>query len=153
MDGERLECESTYYEKEMRTQLVIPEKSAMSQKQKMNIMSNKLVRRMSNICVDKNLEEEKMKVIDHYTNQLKNSGYERRTCREIVVSGILGWTRKIRRRKEEGRDFYRGARSTLKLRMRKKLLDPTNWFMRKETEENNTENKNNMNTTKNNKNE
>ena len=133
----------------MRTQLLIPEMSAMAQKQKMSILSNELVRRMSNIYVEKNSEEEKIRVTDHFTNQLKNSGYDRRTSREIVVSGILGWTRKVRRRKEEGKDFYRGARSTLRQRMRKKLLDPTTWFLRKETEEDkndkNTENK--INTT------
>ena len=54
--------------------------------------------------------------------------------REIVVSGILGWMRKIRRRKEEGKDFYRGAKSTLRLRMKKKLLDPTTWYKSKVSE-------------------
>ena len=130
-----LSINHTYYEKEMRTQLLIPEKSAMAQKQKMSILSNELVRRLSNICIDKAEAGEKRKVADHFTSQLKNSGYGRRMSREIVVAGILGWLRKIRRRKEEGRGFYRGAKSTLGLRMKKKLLDPTTWFRNKITEE------------------
>ena len=49
----------------MRTQLLIPEKSAMAQKQKMSILSNELVRRLSNICIDKAETDEKKKVADH----------------------------------------------------------------------------------------
>ena len=71
---------------------------------------------MSNICIEKAEKDEKKKVADHFTSQLKNSGYGRKMSREIVVAGILGWLRKIRRRKEEGRGFYRG----LKVRSQRK---------------------------------
>ena len=46
--------------------------------------------------------------------------------REVVIAGHVGWKR--RRRLEQGIDFYRGASSTLKTRMRKKLLDKVNWY-------------------------
>ena len=68
----------TYFEKDMRTQLLIPERSAMSQKQKMSILSNELVRRMSNICIEKVGLEEKKMVVDQFRGQLKNSGYDRK---------------------------------------------------------------------------
>ena len=61
---------------------------------------------MSNICIEKADPEEKIKVADHFTNQLKNSGYGRKMSRDIVVAGLLGWMRKIRRIKErENKDI------------------------------------------------
>ena len=44
----------TYYEKEMKNQLTVMQKSAMSENQKMAILSNELVRRISNIHRDVN---------------------------------------------------------------------------------------------------
>ena len=55
--------------------------------------------------------------------------------REIVVSGTTGWKRKIRRRQEDGLDFYRSAKSTLATRCRKKLLEKANWFKAKRKRE------------------
>ena len=74
------------------------------------------------------------RIIDHYTSQLKGSGYDRRRSREIVVSGVPGWIRKRKRREEQGLSFYRSAASTLNTRNRKKLLDPVTWLRPKEKE-------------------
>ena len=122
----------TYFEKSMRSQLMIPANSAMSEKQKMNILSNDLIRRLSNLKIEKAEVGEEQRIIDHYTTQLKTSGYDRRKAREIVVSGVLGWIRKRRRREEQGVRFYRSAASTLSGRIRRKILDPVNWFRPKD---------------------
>ena len=55
----------TYYEKAMKNQLTVMQKSAMSENQKMAILSNELVRRISNIHRDV-LEEELEGVTEHY---------------------------------------------------------------------------------------
>ena len=64
----------SYFEKAMRSQLIMMKRSAQGEQQKMDILSNELVRRMSNIC-DKVENQEKVDVIDHYSKQLKNAGY------------------------------------------------------------------------------
>ena len=64
----------TYYEKDMRSQLVIPERSAMATRQKYNILSNDLVRRLSNINMERVQEDEKIGVVEHFITQLKTSG-------------------------------------------------------------------------------
>ena len=120
----------TYFEKDMRSQLLIPERSAMSERQKINILSNDVIRRLSNMNVEKEEEGERIRIVDHFTSQLKKSGYSRGKSREIVVAGVKGWIRK--RKEEEGKSFYRGAQSTLRMRMRRKLLDPVNWYKSKE---------------------
>ena len=62
---------------------------------------------------------------------MKSSGYNRKTSREIVFSGTLGWKRKIKRREQEGTELYRSARSTLAGRCRKKLLEKVTWYKTK----------------------
>ena len=99
----------TYFEK------AIPEKTAMSENKKMAILSNDLVRRLSVIFWKKEEDSEKVKVVEHFMMQLKASGYGRRRTRDIVISGVLVWIRKRKRREECGQDFYRGAESTLKI--------------------------------------
>ena len=56
----------TYFEKDMRSQLVVPEKTAMSTKQKINILSNDLVRRLSNIYIERAEEGEVERIITRF---------------------------------------------------------------------------------------
>ena len=43
----------TYFEKEMRNQMLIPERSAISSKQKISILSNEAIRRLTNVNIKK----------------------------------------------------------------------------------------------------
>ena len=129
---EDMEINHTFYEKPMKTQLMIPRRSAMAEKVKISVASNDLNRRLSNINIERMPETEKLEVVDKFTHQLKNSGYSRQECKEIVMSGIRSWLRRHARREKEGRGFYRGAASTLQGRMRKKLMDKTTWFRPRE---------------------
>ena len=58
----------------MRSQLIMMKRSAQGEQQKMDILSNEMVRRLSNVC-DQVADSEKVGIIDHYTKQLKNLGY------------------------------------------------------------------------------
>ena len=120
----------TYFEKKMRTPYIIMKKSAMSENQRMSILSNELVRRLSNIHPELR-KTETLGITEHYTAQLKKSGYERRQVRDVLLSGLVGWTRKIERRQKDGIEFYREAQSTLGTRTRKKLMEKSTWFKRK----------------------
>ena len=64
----------TYFEKEMKSQMMIPEKSAMPETQRMNILSNDLVRRVSNVKLEQAEEGKVLRIVDQYTGQLKTSG-------------------------------------------------------------------------------
>ena len=79
------ELSHSYFEKSMKTQIMLEKDSAMANRQKYTIQSNELTRRLYNI--DENLEtkkEEIEQVIEAYTRQLKNSGWERKDAREMV---------------------------------------------------------------------
>ena len=100
----------------------------MSDNQKYSILSNDLVRRLSNINRDKITLEEMLSVIERFIQMLVTSGYDRKQSREVVVSGLRGWKSKIRRREENKQEFYRSAVSTLAGRYKKKLTARTSWF-------------------------
>ena len=91
----------SYYEKPMKTQYTVLQRSAMSEHQRMVILSNELVRRLSTIQLHRDVLDEEMEgVIEKYVSQLKTSGYMRKKAREAVVCGVLGWRRKLERREE-----------------------------------------------------
>ena len=121
----------SYFQKLMKTPLVLMQKSAMGDRQRYSILSNELNRRLSNTNNELVDKTEQHNIIEKFIQQLKSSGYERKASREIVISGILGWKRKIARRKKEGTNFYRSAKSTLAKRCRKKLTEKSTWFKRK----------------------
>ena len=69
---------------------------------------------------------------------MKSSEYNQKYTREMTISGIKGWRKKIKIRETENRGFYRSAKSTLKNRVQKKLLERETWYKegkRKEDEE------------------
>ena len=44
------------------------------------------------------------------------------------MSGLTGFERKLRKRKEENNSFYRSAAMSIKPRLRKKLTAKTSWY-------------------------
>ena len=80
----------------MKNQMTVMQRSAMSKHQRMAILSNKLVRRLSNIHREVG-EAEMIGVIEQYVKQLKTSGYGRKQTREIVVCGVEKKARKERK--------------------------------------------------------
>ena len=114
----------SYFEKTMKNQCTIMQRTAMSEHQKMSILSNELVRRLSNIHREV-VSEEMESVVEHYVSQLKNSGYNRKQSREVVICGIVGWRRKMERRAKAGKNQYLEAKETLEQRTKDKLLEKT----------------------------
>ena len=120
----------TFYEKEMRNQILVMRNSSMAERQKMDIMSNEVIRRLSNVG-ETNGQLERDQIIDHFTQQLVNSGFERKQIYEIISSGLKGYENKIERRMRNKENFYRRGTETLEERTRKKLTEKTNWFKKK----------------------
>ena len=121
----------TYFEKAMKNQILLMKRSAMATRQKYTILSNELTRRLSNCHIEGTTIQEKVRVVEDFTRQLKNSGFSRSESREMVISGIKGWLRKQARRRREGQPFYRSARSTLAGRTKKKLTEKATWYKQK----------------------
>ena len=117
----------------MKTPFVVMKDSAMGQSQKISILSNDLLRRLSN-CSETVEMSEKVQIIDDYTETLSVSGYSKREIKEIIESGLTGFVRKVERLRKAGIPFHRPASMTLQGRIRKKLLEKTNWYKSKPKE-------------------
>ena len=64
----------SYFEKKMRSQILTMKRSSQSEQQKLSIRVNELNRRF---VLDHQIKlEEKIEIVNHYTQQLKNSGYQ-----------------------------------------------------------------------------
>ena len=117
----------SYYEKEMRSQILTEKRSSQSENQKFAILTNEMNRRMQMMDEDVGLEEQIEKV-DHFTQQLVNSGYKWGQIREIIVSSLKGSLKKELRRKEKEEMRYRTSEQTLEARIRKRLIENTQWY-------------------------
>jgi hypothetical protein len=111
----------------MKSQFTVMQRSAMSEHQRMAILSNELVRRLSKMHRDVGGEEIKG-IIETFVSQLKTSGYGRKQTREIVICGVVGWRRKLERNEKYGVGQYQEAKDTLEKRTEAKLLEKTSWF-------------------------
>ena len=130
----------TYYQKGMKTPYVVMERTAMGSKQKVEILSNEVVRRLTNVDHERLGAEEQIRVLEQMTQELRNSGYSVEQAREILISGFRGWKRRIERRGAAG--LYRAAKDTLEEREKKKLVERETWFIpRKEGEKDDHERK------------
>ena len=117
----------SYYEKEMRNQVLTEKRSSQSENQKFAILTNELNRRLQ--MMDENItEKEQVEKINHFTQQLINSGYQWGQTRDIIVSSLKGFMKKEMRRKESGEIRYRKAEETLEERIRRKLTENVQWY-------------------------
>ena len=124
----------SFYEKPMKTPFCIMKSSAMSEKSKIQILSQDLIRRMLNIC-DTVPQSERNKIVNDYTDRLTRSGYSLSQAKEIVVSGLTGYEKKVARAARTNVPLHRPASSTLKTRLHKKLTQRQNWFKEKKKKE------------------
>ena len=125
----------TYYQKDMKTPFVIMNKSAMGDHQKMSILANELVRRLSNANVGYLDHDEIIGIIETFAKEMKSSGYRYKHTREAVISGRKGWLNNQKRREKEDLPFGRTGKSTLVSRARKKLLEKESWYKTRKKEE------------------
>ena len=83
------------------------------------------------------LEERKtfVRLLNNQKEIKIRSGYNFSQVREIIVSGLMGYEKKIARAKRDKVPLHRPAAATLKSRLHKKLTQKQNWFKEKKKEE------------------
>ena len=106
----------------------------MSERSKFSILVNELVRRFEVMCDDLK-ESEQISIVNHFTKQLRNSGYSQKQASEVILSALKGVMRKKENRSGKEKR-YRSGQETLEERITKKLTEATSWFRIREKEEN-----------------
>ena len=124
----------SYFEKGMRSQVLTMQRSSQAETSKFSILVNELVRRFE-VMDDEIKIEEEIEIIDHFSKQLRNSGYEYKQARDIVQSALKGIERKRENRKGiENKRRYQSGEETLEKRIYNKLIESSTWFREKEKE-------------------
>ena len=103
--SERQGIRHSYYEKEMRSQLLTMKRSSQSENSKLAILTNEMNRRLM-MMDDKITVEEKVEKLNHFCQQLVNSGYKWEQIREITVSSLKGEKHREGKRKRVADDFF-----------------------------------------------
>ena len=128
----------SFYEKPTNTNITVQKRTAMGEDAKIQILSNDLIRRLRN-----NAEElgrgAKIEIVDNYAQKLMNSGYMGEQLQKIVTNGIKGYEGQLRRCKEQGRKLHRSSTDSQGERIRKKLLGKSNWFKKRRSKKDNTQ--------------
>ena len=105
----------------------------MDENSRMKTLSNDLTRRLLNTSESLG-DDERIDVINKYSQKLVNSGYRVEQIRKVIINGIKGYERRLRESmRPGGRRLHRTAKESSGRRMRKKILDKTEWFRKKKT--------------------
>ena len=116
-----------YYEKPTVTNVMVQKRSAMGENEKVQILSNDMVRRLA--CTDPRQEDStRVKVVDQFAKKVLTSGYSLQQTRRIILGAIRGWRKRIERAKEERKSLYRKASNCQESKLRKKTLGKSTWF-------------------------
>ena len=85
---------------------------SINSKIQIQILSQDLIRRLQNIC-DSVTQKEKNDIIDNHYERLRRSGHSHSVAHEIIVSGIVGYERKVDRAVKENSPLHKAAAATL----------------------------------------
>ena len=122
--------EYTYFQKPMAKETLIMRDSALSEKVVISSLTQNLVRRMLNTSETVNIEE-RIKVVNQFSYQLRLSGYSAEQSRDIVKAGLTGYENLLERSKKEKKNLHRSAEEGQEERRKKKVLAKGNWFKKK----------------------
>ena len=131
----RIEEDSTisykFYEKPTTTNTMVPKRSALNENSKAQILANDLIRRLSHTDMRQD-KRTVCEVVDQFAKKILTSGYSINQTRKILMDGLRGWDRKVKRMKQDNNGrLFRTNRESLKMRIKKKTLGKTNWYKTK----------------------
>ena len=97
-----------FYQKPMKSRLLILKTSAMSKSQRMNILTQKVFRRLHNAILEVD-DEVKTGIMNNFMVDMKESGYNERERLSVLKSGLKTYENIEDKVKKGDRPFYRPA--------------------------------------------
>ena len=123
-----------FFEKPMASSLVIQRCSAMPENMRMATLNQEVVRRMTNTSERVEMAV-RVDIIDTYCQKLCDSGYGEDQTRKVITGGLTRYERRLEMSKNKADPSYRplheGAQYNAGMRLRKKILNKSNWFKKK----------------------
>ena len=129
-----------YYEKPMKTNLVLQAQSAISENTKVGSLSQEVVRVLKNCSEDIN-NEARLEHLENFCVKMKTSGYNNQYTRKILFNGIKCYEGKLTNSKlDKKHPRYKPLHLSKSFnaagRMEKKLLAKADWFKQRKKEDN-----------------
>ena len=116
-----------FFEKLVNSIYCILEKSAMDYQSKFQILSNEVIRRL--FTTSEHVPQDRVdQILDQYVLKLCRSGYSVAQARQIIISGLRGYIRKVKAAEESNQGLHRSAESSLASRIHKKTFEKTSWY-------------------------
>ena len=121
-----------FYEKPMSNNIVVQEKSALSESVKTATLTEEVVRRLKHTSQDLPLSR-RLETLEELSTKMATSGHKPQFMKRILTSGIIKYERKIRANKLDPKEklykpLYQPSGRQLK-RLKKKCLGKDNWYM------------------------
>ena len=116
-----------YYEKPVTSELVLMKRSAISERTKVQVLAQDLVRRMRNSCVLISINE-RTEIVNSFLAKVKKSGYSIAQRKAIVAAGIKGYYQMRRTEILGGRKVNRGKDEGREERERNKMNGKKTWY-------------------------
>jgi hypothetical protein len=123
--------EYSFFEKPTASNRCLQEDTALNQNSLIMALSNEVGRRLDN-CSPTVPIQDKVAILDTFSQKMINSGHSIKTVRVILMGGIKGFQRRVARSQERGEPIHRSSNQSAKARRTKKLLARTQWFRKDE---------------------
>ena len=116
----------SFYSKPVSSSYCELERSARSWHDKASSLSQEVFRRLSNTAVDLPLDE-KLSILNTFSQKMIHSGYSRKQTRHCMVAGLVTYESK-----RKSMEVHRDHSTMVKDREIRKLLEKSDWFLYKD---------------------
>ena len=121
------EIQYAFFEKPTCSKICLQSNTALNQNCMIQSLTNEVIRRLKNISESVPWSE-RIKVLDEFSYKMVNSGHAKPAIWKVLIGGIKGYERDVKKCKETGKPLNRSAAYNARSRKRKKLLAKSNWF-------------------------
>ena len=117
----------SFYQKDVANKAVINKLSALSENVKVASLTQNLIRRCKNTSEMLPVEE-RLAVIDRFTEQVLACNYSKEQAKKIVIAGLVGYENMKIAAEKAGGSIHKGAAEGAVERRLKKLVGKSSWF-------------------------
>ena len=116
-----------YYRKPIANPLLILQKSAMPDKIKRTVLTQEAIRILRN-CSKELVWDRKAELLSHFTERMRDSGYNQQFRLEIITSAIAGFEKMVEEERRGGRPINAPREWNKAERRTKKMTKKINWY-------------------------
>ena len=116
-----------FFEKPTNPNTVLHFRTAMAEDSKIRSLTNEVIRRLLTTG-DMIPDATRCQILDRFAQKMMNSGYGLKQIRRVILGGIKGYEKMVKRSKQGGRKLHRSSGESSQARARKKLTEKSEWF-------------------------